>query len=172
MQLNIVSAIFFSVAASAAEYSRPAQTYTEPAAPRVYANGMIIDNGSPSDVFQISDIILTPAVPVAGQPLDVHLIGKLKKVIDQGSKTTIKANYDGAEVMNIDLDVCELAKDRKFKHQCPAQPEDFDIHHTLKIPGSSPKGNYAINAFGFNQNNERIFNVSIIHNSQQGYKRA
>ncbi|KAJ9075355.1 Phosphatidylglycerol/phosphatidylinositol transfer protein [Entomophthora muscae] len=149
----------------------PKKAGSNPTTPSVFANGMIVNNGSPSDTFQISDIILTPAVPVAGKPLDVHLIGKLKKVIDLGSKTTIKANYDGAEIMNIGLDVCELAKDRKFKHQCPAQPEDFDVHHTLKIPASSPKGNYVINAYGFNQDNVRIFNVSIIHNSPQGYSR-
>ncbi|KAJ9057277.1 Phosphatidylglycerol/phosphatidylinositol transfer protein [Entomophthora muscae] len=191
MHFNVVSTILFAVSTSAVEYARPAQSYSEnsvaapaptkpaapkkaapkkaPAVPRVFANGMITDNGSPSDAFRINNIILTPAVPVAGQPLDVHLIGKLNKVLDRGSKAIIKANYDGAEIMNIELDACELAKDRKFKYQCPAQPEDVDIHHTLRIPGSSPKGNYVINSYGFNQDNVRIFNVTILHNSPKGY---
>ncbi|KAJ9077567.1 Phosphatidylglycerol/phosphatidylinositol transfer protein [Entomophthora muscae] len=172
MQFNVVATILFAVSGSAADYARPVQTYTEPAAPRVYANGMVQDNGSPNDAFQINDIILTPAVPVAGQPLDVHLIGKLKKVIDKGSKASININYDGAEVMDIELDACEIAKDRKLKYQCPAQPEDIDYHHTLKIPLSSPKASYVINSYGTNQDNEPIFNVTIKHASQQGYKRT
>ncbi|KAJ9061210.1 hypothetical protein DSO57_1022761 [Entomophthora muscae] len=139
---------------------------TAGAASRVYANGIITDNGVPSDAFVISNIILTPAVPVAGKPLDVHLIGELKSTIDQGSKTYIKATFEGASVMDADLDICQLAKDRKFKHQCPSKPQDFDVHHTIKIPAYAPKGVYNFNAYGFNQDNQRIFNISIYHASK------
>ncbi|KAJ9077573.1 hypothetical protein DSO57_1015586 [Entomophthora muscae] len=150
---------------AAPKKSAPKKTASAPSAPRMFGNGVIQDFGTSSDAFSISDIILTPSVPVAGQPLDVHLIGKLKKTIDKGSKVVIKADYDGSSILDIELDACELASERKFKHQCPAQPEAFDVHHTLRIPGDAPKGNYAIKAYGFNQDNVRIFNVSIIHNS-------
>ncbi|KAJ9057278.1 Phosphatidylglycerol/phosphatidylinositol transfer protein [Entomophthora muscae] len=145
------------------------KVYKKSAAPRIFANGIVADNGNSSDDFNIENIVLTPTVPKAGQPLDVHLVGKLKKMLDQGSRVFIKAKLDGRTIANFEMDLCGLARDRKFKHQCPAQPEDFDIHHTLMIPAGSPKGTYVFNAYGLDQDNGRIFNVSTIQNTRDSY---
>lgn len=160
MQFSVVSLTLALV--SAQEYSRPS-------ACRSFANGLIQDCGSLADAFHIKDVILTPPVPVAGQPLDVHLIGHLSKEIAEGSTTTLSANVNGAQYGNIDLNICELAKARALPVQCPVKPMHVDMHHTLDIPANAPKGVYFIKAHGFNQDNVRIFNITLQHTSK-GYQ--
>ncbi|KAJ9078871.1 hypothetical protein DSO57_1002108 [Entomophthora muscae] len=143
-----------------------AQGYLRPSACRPLANGLISDCGSSTDAFQIKDVILTPSIPIAGQPLEIHLIGDLKKEITFGSVTSISTKINGSKLGTVELDTCAIAKERNLMVHCPAKPQHFDIKNTIKIPAYAPKGTYDINAFGFTHDKVRIFNVTIKHTSK------
>ncbi|KAJ9078424.1 hypothetical protein DSO57_1006836 [Entomophthora muscae] len=144
-----------------------AQQYSGPSTCRPIASGMILDCGSQSDAFQLKDVILKPSVPVAGQPLDIHLIGNLKQEIASGSTASISPTVNGAQLGDVNLDICKLAKERNLKVQCPVKPMKVDMDYSFKIPAYAPKGTYDISAYGFNQEKVRIFNITIKHSSQE-----
>ncbi|KAI0217562.1 Phosphatidylglycerol/phosphatidylinositol transfer protein, partial [Massospora cicadina] len=113
------------VSAQAGEHCRP------------FSNGIVYDCGNNNDAFHIKDVILNEK-PVKGKPLNIHLIGELNEKVKFGSKTFIKAFYNGMKVLDLDKDICELVQ-RNTRYKCPIKPQKkFNFNQTLVIPSYAP----------------------------------
>ncbi|KAI0238171.1 hypothetical protein L0F63_006828 [Massospora cicadina] len=91
----ITTLVAFQVSAQAGEHCRP------------LSNGIVYDCGNNNDAFHIKNVILGGKL-VKGEPINIHFIGELNEKVTSGSRTIIKAFYNGREVLDSDKDICEL----------------------------------------------------------------
>lgn len=114
--------------------------------------------GDPSnDIFIIESVNLIPNLPVAGQPLEIEVVGKVKEDIVPGAYAEITVKWNLVTLYrDPHADLCKNAK-QVYPKGCPVpQGTRIIVKKTVDVPKTIPPGTYHITANAVNKNSDPI----------------
>ncbi|KAJ3402575.1 Phosphatidylglycerol/phosphatidylinositol transfer protein [Chytridiales sp. JEL 0842] len=114
----------------------------------------IEDCGSPSDVFQPTDISISPDPPKRGAPLTVHVSGVLSEDVTDGSVADVKVKLGVIKLLEQRMELCKEIK--QIGRECPVEKGDVEIVHTVDIPREVPPGRYSVDVNAYTASQESL----------------
>eukprot|EP01137_Pigoraptor_chileana_P025666 Opistho-2@95459 len=108
------------------------------------------------DHFTPTNVVITPASPVKGQPLTVAVNGTLDESVTGGS-VEIVIKYLGISIVNEKKDLCTLDS----AHPCPFAQGVFSLTEGATIPSIAPSGTYKGTVKLSDQNGQEIYCVNL-----------
>ncbi|KAJ3027343.1 Phosphatidylglycerol/phosphatidylinositol transfer protein [Rhizophlyctis rosea] len=106
--------------------------------------GSVESCGRDDDIFKLEYIRMTPDPPERGKPLTIAIKGKLEEVVQEGAYADVKVNLGFIKLVDQRFDVCENVKE--VGKECPLQPGEEEVTHTVDFPKEAPPGRYIIHA--------------------------
>ncbi|KDQ19894.1 hypothetical protein BOTBODRAFT_152449 [Botryobasidium botryosum FD-172 SS1] len=102
------------------------------------------DCGSSSDALQIHKLAISPDPPVPGRDLKVSGSGYLSETILEGAYINVVVKLGNTRILTQKFDICEEARTNNLTVQCPVQPGQYDLTHTIHIPRETPRARYTV----------------------------
>ncbi len=102
------------------------------------------DCSSPSALFKLESLTISPDPPQRSSPLTVNVRGYLKERLDSGM-LNYTASFGGLQLIKGSEDGCSLlAREDGNLPQCPIEAGLIEVTHTAQIPWHVPPGRYLI----------------------------
>jgi hypothetical protein len=111
-------------------------TLTNHTSTTTFNSPSIEDCGSLTDVFQPTDISISPDPPKRGQPLTVTVTGELSQDVTDGAFADVKVKLGVIKLVEQRLDLCKEIT--QIERECPVEKGRVDIKHTVDIPREVP----------------------------------
>ncbi|KAJ9077000.1 hypothetical protein DSO57_1020896 [Entomophthora muscae] len=127
---------------------------------RPLAKGVVSDCGKSNDVFQFSDIVLTPEAPTWNATNYIRIQGTLKETLTYGTYVNVTI-LQGGKQHDDNKDLCAMLDQLRTQKRCPVSPQDIAFVNSLDITSYFPTGNYKIKVIGFTNTSRQLFNFRI-----------
>ncbi|KAG9085814.1 Phosphatidylglycerol/phosphatidylinositol transfer protein [Ceratobasidium sp. UAMH 11750] len=108
-----------------------------------------IDNGLPSDAVQVLSIQVWPDPPQIGKDLTVTARGLVTRRIEEGAYADVTVKLGLIKLLHKQFDICEEARNNNVTVQCPVEPGEYEVVHTVTLPKETPKAKFTIDVQGF-----------------------
>ncbi|KAG8743090.1 Phosphatidylglycerol/phosphatidylinositol transfer protein [Ceratobasidium sp. 414] len=108
-----------------------------------------IDNGQPTDAVQVYSIEVSPDPPQIGKDLTVKARGRATRRIEEGAYADVTVKLGLVKLLHKQFDVCEEARNNNITVQCPVEPGEYEVVHTVTLPKETPRAKFIIEVKGF-----------------------
>ncbi|KZP01497.1 hypothetical protein CALVIDRAFT_559312 [Calocera viscosa TUFC12733] len=122
------------------------------------------DCGDESYAIEIQSIEVFPDPPVPGQNLTVTVTGTTRMPIEDGAYADVTVKLGPIQLLKKRFDVCEEATNMDLTVQCPVEPSDYHLSHTVALPRKIPKAKFGIQVSGMTQDDEDMVCLDIVMN--------
>ncbi|KZP01498.1 hypothetical protein CALVIDRAFT_6692 [Calocera viscosa TUFC12733] len=122
------------------------------------------DCGDESYAIEIQSIEVSPDPPVPGQNLTVAVTGTTRMPIEDGAYADVTVKLGLIQLLKKRFDVCEEATNANITVQCPVEPGDYHLSHTVALPREIPKAKFGVQVRGVTQDDEDMVCLDIIMN--------
>ncbi|KZT56845.1 hypothetical protein CALCODRAFT_496830 [Calocera cornea HHB12733] len=129
-----------------------------------YADWTWTDCGDLSYAVEIQSIEVSPDPPVPGQNLTVAVTGTTRMPIEDGAYADVTVKLGLIQLLKRRFDVCEEAANANVTIQCPVEPGDYQLSHTVALPREIPKAKFGVQVRGVTQDDEDMVCLDIVMN--------
>ncbi|QRV83309.1 hypothetical protein RhiJN_11325 [Ceratobasidium sp. AG-Ba] len=148
--LAISSLALLPLSASALSLARPEMLILDDQySASVYAGWSYANCGLPTDPLQIKSIQVSPDPPQPGKDLTVTVAGKVQETIKEGAYADVVVKLGLIKLLKKTFDLCEEARSANVSVQCPVNPGDYTITHTVTLPKEIPQAKFSVDVRGY-----------------------
>ncbi|KAF8168022.1 ML domain-containing protein [Crassisporium funariophilum] len=159
---SFISLITVSLAASSIALSTPEQQPIKP-------DGTVHTTdswgwavcGDSTDPVQIQSIQVKPDPPQPGQDLTVIVTGKASSAITEGAYADVIVKLGLVKLLTKQFDVCEEARNANASVQCPVEPGQYTVEHTVALPREIPKARFNVHVQGYTAEDEDMLCLDL-----------
>eukprot|EP00755_Sulcionema_specki_P005231 Sspe_Gene.449::Locus_157_Transcript_4_5_Confidence_0.222_Length_570::g.449::m.449 len=108
-----------------------------------------------SDLFQVSQLTVSPYPPKRDQEFKIHLSGNLLKAIEH-LNVEVKVHFGFIPLASETVNLCDADKEL-----CPMKQGPLSIDKAVTLPSKAPAGHYRISARGKNSKGEEVICVTL-----------
>ncbi|KEP48028.1 phosphatidylglycerol/phosphatidylinositol transfer protein [Rhizoctonia solani 123E] len=114
------------------------------------------DCGLPTDGVQIESIKLSPDPPQIGKDLTITARGVVTERIEEGAYADVIVKLGLVKLLHKRFDLCEEARKNNVTVQCPVEPGEYEVVHTVQLPRETPRAKFTVNVNAFTSDEEDL----------------
>lgn len=111
---------------------------------------------SPSALFQLHSITLSPDPPRRSNLLRINIRGNLAVPITTGL-FNYTVRYGIIPIVKDSMELCDALRMEPRIPQCPLRSGAWDVTHTVELPKETPFGRYSVEAAAWHADGREIF---------------
>ncbi|KAG6842588.1 Phosphatidylglycerol/phosphatidylinositol transfer protein [Blastosporella zonata] len=162
VRLHLIALLGLSTASLALANPVVSQVAIQDDSPVHTTEGWSWENcGSPNDVIQIDNIQVSPDPPKPGHDLTVKVKGKAVSGIEEGAYADVTVKLGLIKLIHKQFDLCEEARAANASVQCPVEPGDYEVTHTVALPKEIPQAKFSIDVQGYTANDDDMLCLKL-----------
>lgn len=110
--------------------------------------------GLESDAITIDSFELSPDPPQPGKELTITASGTAHERIEEGAYADVVVKLGLIRLIHKQFDLCEQLRNANATLQCPVEPGQHSIIHTVELPREIPRARYTVQVRAYTSNED------------------